>query len=65
LTGVERARPELPVVAMSAIDEPIARGCPGGAAMIEIAIGAATVWVSLGIDAATLMTVLRAVKAAT
>jgi hypothetical protein len=33
--------------------------------MIEIAIGAATVRVSLGIDAATLMTVLRAVKAAT
>ena len=46
-------------------DEPIACGCPGGAAMIEIAIGAATVRVSLGIDAATLMTVLRAVKAAT
>ena len=40
-------------------------GCPGGAAMIEIVIGAATVRVSLGIDAATLMTVLRAVKAAT
>ncbi len=46
-------------------DEPIACGRPGGAAMIEIVIGAATVRVSLGIDAATLTTVLRAVKAAT
>ena len=36
-----------------------------GGPLIEIAIGAATVRVAAGIDAATLTTVLRAVKAAT
>jgi len=44
---------------------PIAPDRVGGAAMIEIMIGAATVRVSPGIDAATLTTVLRAMKAAT
>ncbi len=45
-------------------DAPMAPGRPGGSAMIEIVIGAATVRVSLGIDAATLTTVLRAARAA-
>jgi hypothetical protein len=36
-----------------------------GSSVIEIVIGAASVRVSRGIDAATLATVLRAVKAAT
>jgi transposase len=44
---------------------PITPSPIGGAAMIEIVIGAATVRVSVGIDAATLTTVLRAMKAAT
>jgi hypothetical protein len=38
---------------------------PGGPSMIEIVIGAATVRIPLGIDAATLTTVLRAVRAVT
>ena len=49
--------------------EPAARSANtpdrGGAAMIEVVIGAATVRVSRGIDGATLTTVLRAVRAAT
>jgi transposase len=39
--------------------------CCGGARLIEIVIGAATVRINPGIDAATLAAVLRAVKAAT
>jgi transposase len=39
--------------------------CADGAPLIEIAIGAATVRVAPGIDGATLVAVLRAVKAAT
>jgi transposase len=45
-------------------DAPLALGCPGGS-LIEIVIGAATVRVPPGSDAATLQAVLRAVKAAT
>jgi hypothetical protein len=47
---------------------PVAHGLParrGGAPLVEIIVGAATVRVLPGIDAATLMTVLRAVRAAT
>ena len=46
-------------------DAPLAPGCPGGSSVIEIVIGAATVRVPPGSDAATLQSVLRAVKAAT
>jgi transposase len=46
------------------LDEAIAPDRGGGAAIIEIVIGAAMVRVSPGIDVATLTTVLRAVKAA-
>ena len=46
------------------LDEAIAPDRGGGAAIIEIVIGAATVRVSPGIDVATLTTALRAVKAA-
>jgi transposase len=46
-------------------DVPIALARSGGSAMIEIVIGAATVRIPPGIDAATLTTVLRAVRAAT
>ena len=46
-------------------DVPIGPDRIGRAAMIEIVIGTATVRVSLGIDAVTLTTVLRAVRAAT
>ena len=45
-------------------DGPIAPAWPGGSAKIEIVIGAATVRVPPGIDAVTLATVLRAVRAA-
>ena len=45
-------------------DMPIAPACPGGPPSIEIVIGAATVRITPGIDAATLQTVLRAVLAA-
>jgi transposase len=45
-------------------DMPIAPACPGGPPSIEIVIGAATVRMAPGIDAATLQTVLRAVLAA-
>jgi transposase len=51
--------------ALPCADVPMAPGRPGGSSMIEIVIGAATVRVSLGIDAATLTMVLRAVRAAT
>ena len=57
-----------PVVVESALlspAPPIAPNREGGTAVIEIVIGAATVRVALGIDVATLTTVLRAVKAAT
>jgi transposase len=58
-----------PVIVEAALpspaDVPIAPERIGRAVMIEIVIGAATVRVSLGIDAATLTTVLRAVRAAT
>lgn len=56
-----------PVIVEAALspDAPIAPNREGRAAVIEIVIGAATVRVALGIDAATLTTVLRAVRAAT
>ena len=50
---------------VSSSDGPIAPRRGGGAAIIEILIGAATVRVGFGIDVATLTTVLRAVRAAT
>jgi transposase len=53
---VEAARP--------CADAPLAPACPSGSAVIEIVIGAATVRVPPGTDAATLRAVLRAVKAA-
>ena len=46
-------------------DAPMAPARPGGAPMIEIVLGAATVRIRPGIDAATLTTVLRAMRAAT
>jgi transposase len=46
-------------------DAPVPPSQDGGLAAIEIVIGAATVRVAPGMDAATLTTVLRAVKAAT
>ena len=46
-------------------DVPMVPGCPGESVPIEIVIGIATVRVAPGIDAATLTTVLRAVRAAT
>jgi transposase len=57
-----------PVVVEEALQRPEAATGPdtsGGSAAIEIVIGAATVRVAPGIDAATLTTVLRAVRAAT
>jgi transposase len=54
---VEAARP--------CADGLLAPGRPGGSSVIEIVIGAATVRVSPGIDAASLQTVLCALKAAT
>jgi transposase len=53
---VEGARP--------CADASLAPACPSGSAVIEIVIGAATVRVPAGTDAATLRAVLRAVKAA-
>ena len=44
---------------------PVAPSCPTATGTIEIALGAAVVRVSPGIDVATLTKVLRAVKAAT
>jgi transposase len=57
-----------PVIVDSALPNPdalVAANRVGGAAVIEIVIGAATVRVAPGFDATTLTTVLRAVKAAT
>jgi hypothetical protein len=44
---------------------PVAPACLGGSPAIEIVLGACTVRVPPGVDAATLQVVLRAVKAAT
>jgi len=57
-----------PVVVAEALPiskTPIGADPSGGTSVIEIVIGAATVRVAPGIDAATLATVLRVVKAAT
>jgi transposase len=51
--------------APSCADVPIAATRPGGSPVIEIVIGAATVRILLGTDAATLTTVLHAVRAVT
>jgi len=58
----------VPVVVETAhrcADAPTGQAQPGGSLTIEIVIGAATVRVTPGIDAATLTRVLRAVRAAT
>jgi transposase len=47
------------------LDAPIAAARPDGSPMVEIVIGAATVRIPPGIDAVTLTTVLRAVRAVT
>jgi transposase len=49
----------------SCADAPLTPGYAGGSSVIEIVIGAATVRVPPGIDAARLQAVLRALKAAT
>ena len=57
-----------PVIVGSVLPSPedaIAPDRGGGAAIIEIVLGAATVRVGAGTDVATLTKVLRAVKAAT
>ncbi len=57
-----------PVIVASGLpspDAPVAPNLGGGTTAIEILIGAATVRVAPGMDAATLTAVLRAVKAAT
>jgi hypothetical protein len=46
-------------------DAPVVPNQGGGTSVIEVVIGAATVCVAPGTDAATLTAVLRAVKAAT
>ncbi len=51
--------------ALPSLAAPVAPNERGGSSIIEIMIGAATVRVAPGIDAATLTTVLRVVKAAT
>ena len=64
----ENASAFAPVIVEAALPcaaVPLAAAGPGGSSVIEIVIGVATVRVPLGIDVATLMTVLRAVKAAT
>ena len=64
----ESASAFAPVIVEAALPcaaAPLAAAGPGGSSVIEIVIGVATVRVPLGIDIATLMTVLRAVKAAT
>ena len=66
--GTARGTAFAPVVIGEALQRPEAPTGPkpsGGTAAIEIVIGAATVRVASGIDAATLTTVLRAVRAAT
>ena len=58
----------VPVIVDAALRSPgvpIASVQPGGSPVIEIVLGAATVRIPPGIDAATLQTVLRAVRAAT
>ena len=59
-----KSKPE-PVRKPLRSEAPVAPNQGGGTATIEIVIGAATVRVAPGIDAATLTAVLRAVKAAT
>ena len=57
-----------PVIVDPAVPSPdvlVAANRVGGAAGIEIVIGAATIRIAPGFDATTLTTVLRAVKAAT
>jgi transposase len=51
--------------ALPSLEAPVAPTAGGGPSIIEIVIGAATVRVTPGTDAATLTAVLRAVKAAT
>jgi len=51
--------------ALPSLEAPVAPTEGGGPSIIEIVIGAATVRVTPGADAATLTAVLRAVKAAT
>jgi transposase len=66
--GAARGRAFAPVVVEEALrrsEAPIGPDPNGGTVAIEIVIGAATVRVAPGIDAATLTTVLRVVKAAT
>jgi len=53
------------VASLPSPEVPVAPNRGGGTAAIEIVIGAATVRVAAGIDAATLTTVLRVVKAMT
>lgn len=57
--------PVIVEAALPRLNAPVAPNGAGGAAVIEIVIGAATVRVALGTDVATLTAVLRAVKAAT
>ena len=57
--------PVIVELVLPSVEDAIAPDRGGGAAIIEIVIGAATVRVSPGIDVATLTTALRAVKAAT
>jgi transposase len=66
--GTARGLAFAPVVVEEALrrsEAPTGPDRSGGTTAIEIVIGAATVRVAPGIDAATLTTVLRAVKAAT
>ena len=66
--GTARGTTFAPVVVEEALrrsETPIGPNPSGGTTAIEIVIGAATVRVAPGIDAATLTAVLRAVKAAT
>jgi len=66
--GTARGTAFAPVVVEEALrrsEAPVAPNQGGGTSTIEIVIGAATVRVAPGIDAATLTAVLRAVKAAT
>jgi transposase len=51
--------------AQPSCDAPVSPARPGGSAVIEIALAGATVRIPVGIDVATLKTVLRAVMAAT
>jgi hypothetical protein len=51
--------------ALPSLEAPVAPSQGGGTAAFEIVLGAATVRVAPGIDAATQTTVLRVVKATT